>query len=81
MLTHFETLITLLGAVIGLLAALIGTVWRARGWVDQLNATDSRLADAIEALTRTQQQQHAENQARFLALERGRWVPPRSRGR
>ena len=72
-ITHFEALVALLSAVVGLLVTLITAIWKARGWVDRLNQTDSRLADAIEALTQTQQTQHAENQRRLLALERRRW--------
>ena len=65
MLTHFETLITLLGIVIGLLGALVTAIWRARGWVDKLEATDARLATAIESLTR----QIEANERRLAALE------------
>ena len=65
MLTHFETLITLLGIVIGLLGALVTAIWRARGWVDKLEATDARLATAIESLTR----QIESNERRLAALE------------
>jgi hypothetical protein len=76
-ITHFETTITLMGVLIGWLAALVAGVWRARGWIDKLNTTDARLASAIEALTSTQQDQHRENQARFREIE-GR-LPPRPR--
>jgi hypothetical protein len=78
-MTHYETTITLLGVVIGILATLIGSVWAARGYVDRLNTTDGRLADAIEELGKTQKQQHADNQRRFAAIERrlANGVPPR----
>ncbi len=72
MITHFEAILSLLSIIIGLLVSLATGIWKARGWVDRLNATDQRLAEAIETLTRTQQQQHAENQQRFRELERGR---------
>jgi hypothetical protein len=80
MITHFEATVTLLGVVIGILATLAGTIWRARGYVDRLNTTDSRLADAIERLDRNQQEQHRENQDRFRQLE-SRLPPPPRRGR
>lgn len=69
MITHFEATITLLGVVIGMLATLVTAVWKARGYVDRLNTTDGRLADAIENLDRTQQDQHRENQERFRQIE------------
>lgn len=72
-ITHFEAILGLLSVVIGLLVSLVTGIWKARGWVDRLNQTDGRLADAIEALTVTQQTQHAENQRRLAALERRRW--------
>jgi hypothetical protein len=80
-MTHYETAITLLGVVIGILATLIGSVWGARGYVDRLNTTDGRLADAIEELAKTQKQQHADNQRRFAAIERqlANGAPPRAR--
>ena len=67
---HFETIITLAGVIIGILSTLIAVVWRARGYVDRLNTTDSRLAQAIEDLNSTQKAQHAENRARFERIER-----------
>ena len=70
MITQFEATTALLAAIVGILVTLVAAVWKARGWVDRLNTTDGRLADAIEALTRTQQEQHAENKARFTAIER-----------
>ncbi len=73
-ITHFEATLTLLSVVIGMLGTLIGAIWRARGWVDQLNTTDGRLADAIDALRATMQIQHEENQRRLLVLERRRWI-------
>jgi hypothetical protein len=73
-ITHFEATLTLLSIVIGMLGTLIGVVWKARGWVDQLETTDARLADAIDALRMTMQQQHSENQRRLTALEHRRWI-------
>lgn len=80
MITHFEATLTLLAAVLGMLGTLIALVWRARGWVDRLNTTDARLAQAIESLDRNQQQQHQENQRRFEAIERQLQRPRRGRG-
>jgi hypothetical protein len=68
-MTRFEAGITLAGVIIGILTALIGSVWHARGYVDRLNTTDGRLADAIESLAAVQKQQHADNQARFARIE------------
>lgn len=70
MITRFETTITLLGVIIGILVTLIGSVWGARGYVDRLNTTDGRLADAIEQLAATQKAQHKDNQRRFTEIER-----------
>jgi hypothetical protein len=70
MITRFETLLTLLSLITGLLLTLVTGIWKARGWVDRLNTTDARLADAIDALRVTMQVQHAENQRRLSALER-----------
>jgi hypothetical protein len=77
-ITHFEATLALLSVVIGMLGTLIAAIWKARGWVDQLNTTDARLADAIDALRTTMQLQHSENQRRLVALEtqgnrRQRW--------
>lgn len=69
MITHFEATITLLGVLLGMISTLIAVIWRARGWVDRLNTTDSRLADAIDHLRQSQSQQHRENQRRFERLE------------
>lgn len=69
-MTQFEAIIALMSAILGMLIILSTAVWKARGWVDRLNTTDGRLADAIEALTRTQTDQHAENRARFEQIER-----------
>ena len=69
MITHFETTITLLGVVIGMLSTLIAVIWKARGYVDRLNMTDGRLADAIDGLRRSQEAQHRENQRRFERIE------------
>jgi hypothetical protein len=81
--THFEATLTLLGIVIGMLGTLIGLGWKARGWIDSLNATDRSLAEAIDALRRTMQSQHADNQRRLAALENQeraqRGHPPRRR--
>lgn len=70
MITRFETTVTLLGVILGMLSTLITVIWKARGYVDRLNTTDGRLADAIENLTRTQQEQHRENQERFARIEK-----------
>lgn len=67
---HFETILTLAGVIIGILATLLGVVWKARGYVDRLNTTDSRLAQALEDLNTTTKAQHAENRARFERIER-----------
>jgi uncharacterized membrane protein YccC len=77
-ITHFEATVTLLGVVIGMLGALVTSVWKARGWIDRLNQTDSGLARAIEDLSRTQRELHQANQERFLAIE-SRLGPPRGR--
>lgn len=69
-MTHFETLVALLTALVGLLGGLIAVVWRARGYVDRLNATDSELAKAISDLGRTMRMIHRENQNRFTKIER-----------
>jgi hypothetical protein len=70
MTSHFDAIMALLGIVIGLLSTLITVVWKARGYVDRLNTTDSRLADAIDALRQTQTDQHQANLRRFESLER-----------
>lgn len=80
MITHFEATVTLLGVVIGMLGTLVTVVWKARGWIDRLNATDSSLDAAIRALTASQEQQHRENQERFQAIEK-RLAQPPPRGR
>lgn len=86
MITRFEATASLLSIVIGMLVTLIASVWKARGWVDRLNATDGRLATAIEELTKSQQILHQANQERFAAIERqlaaasARGRPARSRG-
>lgn len=69
MITHFEALIALLSAMLGMLVVLISAVWKARGWVDRLNTTDGNLATAITELTRTQRELHRENQRRFERIE------------
>lgn len=53
MLTRFEALIALLTFILGVLSTLTAVIWKARGWVDQLNTTDARLADSIDALRAT----------------------------
>lgn len=68
-MTQIEAVVALLAGILGMLVALSTGVWKARGWIDRLNATDSRLADAIEALTKVQAEQHRENQGRFQAIE------------
>lgn len=67
---HFETVLTLSGVIIGILSTLIAVVWRARGYIDRLNTTDTRLAQALEDLNTTQKTQHAENRARFERIEK-----------
>lgn len=69
MITHFEAVVALLSGVLGLLAALVTAVWKARGWIDRLNTTDGNLAKAIETLTSTQSDMHAANQRRFQTIE------------
>lgn len=68
-MTQLEGIMALLAAVLGMLTALVTVVWKARGWIDRLNTTDARLADAIENLARVQAEQHRENQVRFVAIE------------
>lgn len=70
MITHFETTVTLLAAVIGMLATLIAVVWKSRGYLDRLNTTDSDLAHAIQGLADVQKMQHRQNQRRFKSIER-----------
>lgn len=83
MITHFEAVIALLSGVLGLLAALVTAVWKARGWIDRLNATDGRLATAIDALTEAQTTMHAANQERFQSIEDrlAGWPPSHVRSR
>jgi hypothetical protein len=78
-ITHFEATMALLSAAVGMLVTLIVSVWKARGWVDRLNTTDGRLADAIETLASAQREQHAENRERFTAIERRLEGRPRAR--
>jgi hypothetical protein len=68
-ISHFSTIIGLLTGVIGLLGGLIAVVWRARGYIDRLNTTDSKLAEAISDLSVTTMTLHRENQARFRRIE------------
>jgi hypothetical protein len=68
-ITHFEATLTLLGVILGVLSTLVAVIWRARGYVDRLNATDGRLADAIDNLRISQESQHQENQRRFERIE------------
>jgi len=68
-ITHFEATLTLLGVIFGVLSTLVAVIWRARGYVDRLNATDGRLADAIDNLRISQESQHQENQWRFERIE------------
>lgn len=69
-MTQFESVMTLLGTVVGLLTALIIVVWRARGYIDRLNTTDSELAKSISDLSGTMRNLHRENQYRFMKIER-----------
>lgn len=64
------TAVTLAGVIIGILSTLTAVIWKARGYVDRLNTTDSRLAQALEDLNTTTRAQHAENRARFERIER-----------
>ena len=77
MITRYETIITLISVAIGMIATLIGVIWKARGWVDKLAETDKaqgvaleHLATAVDTLSRTMAAQHSENVARFVRLER-----------
>jgi hypothetical protein len=69
MTSHFDAVIALLGVILGMLATLVSVVWKARGWIDRLNTTDGRLADAIDGLKVSQRDQHRENQERFRQIE------------
>jgi hypothetical protein len=77
-ITHFQATLTLLGIIVGMLGALIGVIWKARGYIDRLNETDGRLADAITSLRKSQENQHQENQRRFERIE-DRLTPARRR--
>lgn len=79
MITHFEATMTLLATILGMLTALATGIWKARGWIDRLNATDSRLASAITSLDENQRMLHQANQERFRAIEAQ--LAPRLRGR
>jgi flagellar capping protein FliD len=76
--THFAATLTLLGVILGMLTTLIGVVWKSRGYIDRLNETDGRLADAITSLQKSQENQHQENQRRFERIE-DRLTPVRRR--
>lgn len=78
MTTHFAATLTLLGVILGMLTTLIGVVWKSRGYIDRLNETDGRLADAITSLQKSQENQHQENQRRFERIE-DRLTPVRRR--
>lgn len=78
MITHFAATLTLLGVILGMLTTLIGVVWKSRGYIDRLNETDGRLADAITSLQKSQENQHQENQRRFERIE-DRLTPVRRR--
>jgi flagellar capping protein FliD len=77
-ITHFAATLTLLGVILGMLTTLIGVVWKSRGYIDRLNETDGRLADAITSLQKSQENQHQENQRRFERIE-DRLTPVRRR--
>lgn len=62
--------VTLLATIVSLLSGLTVIVWRARGYVDRLNTTDSDLAKAISDLGKTTVILHRENQRRFTNIER-----------
>lgn len=69
MITRYEAILAILSLILGMLSTLTVGIWKARGWVDNLAATDQRLATAIENLTKTTQDQHADNQRRLQRLE------------
>jgi hypothetical protein len=69
-MTHFEVIVSALSGTIGLLGTLIVVIWRARGYIDRLNTTDSELAIAITELGKTMMIMHRQNQARFSRIER-----------
>lgn len=69
-MTKFEALVAILSLVIGMLGTLIGVVWKARGWIDELRSTDERLARALETLTASQLVQYKETQRRLRTVER-----------
>ena len=71
-MTHFQALLAVLTAILGMLVGLSHAIWRFRGWVDRQNATDERIARALENLAQTQQAQHAESRRRLENLERRR---------
>jgi hypothetical protein len=51
-------------------SAVIGAAWKIKGWVDNVAATDQRLAQYILKLDETLKQSHAENQRRFRSIEK-----------
>ncbi len=69
-MTHFEVIVSVLSGTIGLLSGLILMVWRARGYIDRLNTTDSELSTAITDLGKTMLLMHRQNQLRFGRIER-----------
>ena len=65
MISHFTTLVGLLAGILGAVGSLSAAVWRLRGWVD----TVKDLGRAIEAMRKSSESQHQENQLRLRALE------------
>ena len=57
-------------AEIGGPVVIVSAIWRAKGWVDNLNENDRNLAKALHRLDETQKAQHRDNQRRLAALER-----------
>lgn len=70
MLTRFETLASLLAALIAVASTLVVGVWKLKGWVDRLNQTDEYLVSSVQELTAVTKRQHKENVARIRAVER-----------
>jgi hypothetical protein len=64
-LTHFEAVVGLLAGLVGSVSTLAAGVWRLRGFVD----TVKELGAAIEALRKSSQSQHEQNQVRLQLIE------------
>lgn len=65
MISHFGAIIGLLAGILGSVGTLAAGVWRLRGWVDTVKA----LAAAIEAMRTSSESQHRENQVRLKMIE------------